>query len=382
MSSTSKPIEKSDSKKNKTTGFFANENDLITQQNSKQIDKHQNMGYSKNMETGNEKCRKEQSKVAKELKKGKIKELKREEKKYKQKTYEISNDLITQLKKRMEMKKVSKVGAKEHGNIFQTNFPGNEYDCKSESMSRELISHDKNKLNNKNIERRKSVNVETCIEIDFLAIPSLQKNRTFSNQTFNEKKTLSKSGNEKFHRYALYDCKEEYEKHKKPYMSPNNKNNNWQIYDDYGNPWWAKFKVGPVSKLLVPQKNDEDITDDKLVINTQAILQVKEKRLIYSEPQEEDGFNDVYGPIRDLALFNDTQYGKTKIWWISLRNVIHMNLLVSKRKKLLTKESFSKVKKMESFNEKDPITIVRYIKGLPKKQQITQQIYQQVPVRI
>ncbi|CEF67187.1 Hypothetical protein SRAE_2000185200 [Strongyloides ratti] len=412
MSSINKQAEKSGiyKIKRKTQEITITENDLNSQQqkitSAKQNDKNRDGENEIFIETGNEKTKKNRNKELKETKKdkcghlsqnnlnskivnnknnvptkSKIKEIKNGEKKYGSKIVEISNDLLDKIKKKNDINKMSRTSTKEQTNIFQTKFPGNEFECKSDLITNDINSCEIKDNSSKILERKRSIRNEICMEIDFITKPTSDKSKILSSQYSLDRKKPIQNLRKKIHRYAMFNCKGEYEKYKKSYMFPNNKNNNWQIYDSYGNPWWSKFKAGPLSKNLNQQKNDEDLTDDSLVINTQALLQVKEKRLVYPEPQEENGFSDIFGPIKDLALCNDTQYGKTKIWWISLRNVIQMNLLTTKAKKIQLKENLPKLQKTDTFNEKDPITIVRYIKGLPKKQQIAQIMMQQFPVR-
>uniref|UniRef100_A0A0N4Z241 PWWP domain-containing protein n=1 Tax=Parastrongyloides trichosuri TaxID=131310 RepID=A0A0N4Z241_PARTI len=310
------------------------------------------------------------------------------------KDFKVPPKLYAQLKKKYESAELSKTkpDVKEKDNIFQAQFPKSRGSQKDEVLTRrnsdiENCNVKKKSVTRETISNKKSSYIETCLEFSTLksALPPVNK-RSQEKADLSKKGTAVKNNsNKKPHRYAQIKCKEEFEKLKKPYMTTTNKNNNWQIYDEFGNPWWAKYKIGPQSKLIYPLKKDldEDTTDDKLAINTQAILDVKEKRINFVEPEDdEEGFNDVFGPLRDLALRNDIQYGKTRIWWISLNNVIQMNSQIPDTQygDMKTAEG-SDCKKLGTFNEKDPITFVKYIKGVPKKQKVVQQVMKQIPIR-
>uniref|UniRef100_A0A0N5A1K5 Bromo domain-containing protein n=1 Tax=Parastrongyloides trichosuri TaxID=131310 RepID=A0A0N5A1K5_PARTI len=119
------------------------------------------------------------------------------------------------------------------------------------------------------------------------------------------------------HPYAVLNCREDVTKSKLKYLYKENKNNNWDIYDSTGTPFWL-------------QQMDSDTTDDTapeiMPLDLAALIDVEQGKIELPEYLEEPNDLNPFHPIRVLINRNPKYFEYKKICLTTLRSMAALHL--------------------------------------------------------
>uniref|UniRef100_A0A0K0G1Q6 Uncharacterized protein n=1 Tax=Strongyloides venezuelensis TaxID=75913 RepID=A0A0K0G1Q6_STRVS len=158
------------------------------------------------------------------------------------------------------------------------------------------------------------------------------------------------------HPYYILNIKSDVLNNKLPYLHKENNNNNWNIYDSCGIPFW-------VPKLENEDENTDDTTSDSIPLDSTSLIDVEQGKLELPECIDDPQDLNPFQPLRVMINRNPKYFENRTICLITLRSMAALHLKEAPSK---THESVVKDVQVSSVEITDNRELVCYPKYLPK----------------
>ncbi|CEF66136.1 Hypothetical protein SRAE_2000080600 [Strongyloides ratti] len=158
------------------------------------------------------------------------------------------------------------------------------------------------------------------------------------------------------HPYAILNVKNDVFNSKLTYLHKENNNNNWNVYDINGIPFWAP-------KLENDDDNTDDTTPDSIPLDSSSLIDIEQGKLELPECIEEPQDLNPFQPLRVMINRNSKYFENKLLCLITLRSMAALHL-----KDMPSKTDTSTLQSIRSPNVviTDNRECVSYSKWVPK----------------